>query len=283
MSARLLLVLLLAGLWLPAQAGQPCEARKPTPAALARDLEFAARVALQLDRIASASRAEVFVLARAGQDLSRYGLRYSHLGLAYRDPLAFEGRGAWRVVHKLNACGSDRSSIDRQGLAEFFSDGLHRHVAGVAALDGLPPGSRGRLMDNATLVRLHEPRYNMVAYPWGGPYQQSNQWAIETLALLADPGVDSRRTARLWLRRQGYRADVIRIDALERLGARIGAAHISFDDHPLGQRLAGRIETVTVDSVLAWVARSGLGQQLPEIGAEPSLLMPRRQVASLHL
>jgi hypothetical protein len=52
----------------------------------------------------------------------------------------------------------------------------------------------------------------MLAYPWSGPYQQSNQWAIETLALLVDPGVVSRATARDWLRRQDYRPTTLRID-----------------------------------------------------------------------
>ena len=36
-----------------------------------------------------------------------------------------------------------------------------------------------------TVVRLDEPRYNMLAYPWATQYQQSNQWAIETLAMAA--------------------------------------------------------------------------------------------------
>jgi hypothetical protein len=99
----------------------------------------------------------------------------------------------------------------------------------------------------------------MLAYPWAGFYQQSNQWAIETLALLADPGVVSRSTARDWLRRQDYRPTTLRIDAMTRLGARVGTAHIAFDDHPFNRRMAGQIDTVTVDSVFAWMERSGLG------------------------
>jgi hypothetical protein len=31
------------------------------------------------------SGADVVVIARAGQNLSEYGIRYSHLGFAYRD------------------------------------------------------------------------------------------------------------------------------------------------------------------------------------------------------
>jgi hypothetical protein len=49
------------------------------------------------------------------------------------------------------------------------------------------------------------------------------------------------------------------IDAMTRLGARVGTAHIAFDDHPFNRRMAGQIDTVTVDSVFAWMERTGLG------------------------
>ncbi|MFC5302038.1 DUF2145 domain-containing protein [Azospira restricta] len=252
-----------------AQAGQTCEARRPTVESMARDLALAASVAAELDALAANEGAEVVLLARAGQDLREYGLRWSHLGIAYRDRAALAGRGAWRVVHKLNQCGSDRSALYRQGLAEFFADGLFAHEAGVVAL-APPLAARvaAQLQDNRLLAQLHEPRYNMLAYPWSGPYQQSNQWAIETLALLADPAVRSRAAARAWLRRHDYRPDTIRLSAVKRLGARIGSAHIAFDDHPFDRRMAGRIDTVTADSVFAWAPRAG-------IGGAPRVLRPR--------
>jgi hypothetical protein len=51
---------------------------------------------------------------------------------------------------------------------------------------------------------------------------------------------------------------VLRIPAITRLGARVGSAHIAFDDHPNALRYADHIETVTVDSVLAWLERAQL-------------------------
>jgi hypothetical protein len=36
-------------------------------------------------------------------------------------------------------------------------------------------------------------------------------------------------------------------------------AHIRFDDHPNDKRFSDRIETVTVDSVFDWLARTGMG------------------------
>jgi len=259
---RLLLALAIAlVLHGAAIAGQNCEPRRPTVDSMRRDLALAASVAQQLDELAERDGARVALIARAGQDLGRYGLRYSHLGIAYRDDAALGGRGAWRVVHKLNQCGTRRSTLHRQGLAEFFGDGLHLHEAGVVLL-ARPQAATvaGRLKDDALLARLHEPRYNMLAYPWAGPYQQSNQWAIETLAMLLDSAVTSRAAARHWLRARDYRPTTLRIDTVTRLGARIGSAHISFDDHPFGRRMSGQIDTVTVDSVFAWMERAGLGE-----------------------
>jgi hypothetical protein len=62
----------------PAMAGQPCTERRLSAAELAQSLELAAKTTAALDR----SGAEAAVLARAGQNLSEWGLRYSHLAIA---------------------------------------------------------------------------------------------------------------------------------------------------------------------------------------------------------
>ena len=105
------------------------------------------------------------------------------------------------------------------------------------------------------------------------PYQQSNQWAIETLALLAEPAVGSRLQARAWLRAFDYRPATLYVSTLKRLRARIGTAHIAFDDHPFDRRMAGRIETVTVRSVFTWLQRARLAEA-------PRVLRPRRQTCT---
>ncbi len=248
---RVGLALLLLAALLPAQAGRSCEARPPEADSVQRGLELAERTAQALD----ASGATVVVLARAGQDLSRYELRFSHLGFAYRD-----GEGApWRVLHKLNECGSATADLYRQGLGEFFLDDPHEYVAAYAVLT---PEAQARLLpllrDNTRARRLHVARYNMVAYPWSGRYQQSNQWAIETLAHALSDDATTRQRAQAWLMLKGYRPTALRIAPLERLGARLTAANVAFDDHPDAKRYANRIETVTADSVLQWLERAGL-------------------------
>lgn len=239
----------------PAQAGRTCEARPLTVQALQQGLELAERTARWLD----ASGAQVAVIARVGQDLSRYGLRYSHLGLAYREMR--DGQPVWRVVHKLNQCGSDRAALYRQGLGEFFLDDLHAHEAGIVLLaPQVQAPLQALLRDDRRVAALHVPAYNMVAYPWSVRYQQSNQWAIETLALALEPQVRQREQAQAWLRLRDYRPTTLRLGALTRLGGRLTSANVAFDDHPGEKRFAGRIETVTVDSVFGWLERRGLGQ-----------------------
>ena len=95
-----------------AQAGRSCEARLPDTANVQRGLELAASTARALD----ASGARVVALSRAGQDLSRYGPRWSHFGWAYKAPAADDPqREVWRVVHKLNQCGAAIADVYRQG------------------------------------------------------------------------------------------------------------------------------------------------------------------------
>ena len=245
---------LLAAALPAAHAGRTCEAKPPQAATVQRAMELALATSKALD----ASGARVVVLARAGQDLGRYGLRWSHLGWAYRDEAG--GQPVWRVVHKLNHCGSAQAALYRQGLGEFFLDDLFEYQAGfVVPAPEVQARMAALLKDDRAVARLHTPAYNMVAYPWAQAYQQSNQWAIETLAMAEEPSATTRERAQAWLKLRGYQPTELRIGALTRLGARVTAANIAFDDHPDAKRFADRIETVTVDSVFAWLERSRLG------------------------
>lgn len=258
--AAAVLALSLAAATPPAQAGRSCEARLPDAGAVVRGLDLAERTARALD----ASGAEVVLLARAGQDLSKYGLRWSHLGLAYKETTDSGTR--WRVVHKLNHCGSARADLYRQGLAEFFLDDPHEYRAGYAVLSAeLQYGLHALLHDNRSVQRLHTPAYNMVAYPWAQQYQQSNQWVIETMAMALEPAALSRDRAQAWLRFKGYEPTTLRLGAMTRLGARMSAANVAFDDHPNHQRFADRIDTITADSVFEWLRRAGLSETLKEL------------------
>ena len=246
LAAGLLAITLAA----PARAGRPCETSPPSVASITLGLGLAERTLQALD----ATGATVVALARVGQDLSEYRIRYSHMGWAYK-----EG-GIWRVLHKLNQCGTDRAALYREGLGDFFLDAPHEYVAGIVVPR---PEVQARLLPRLKAVNLsaplHNRRYSMLAYPWAQRYQQSNQWAIEWLAASMAEGVTDREGAQRWLQEAGYQPAEIHLSALKRLGGRITRANVSFDDHPPGLRFTGRIRTVTVDSVFAWLQRSAMG------------------------
>ena len=239
----------------PAHAGRSCEASKPTAQVIERGMKLAEQTAALLDAEHAQRGTRVVLLARAGQDLSKYGLRYSHLGWAYKTV-----EGPWRVAHKLNECGTAVGQLYRQGLGEFFLDDLWRYEAVVAVPT---PEVQQRLLavlqDRGRTSALQHAPYSMVSYVWGHKYQQSNQWALETLALALEPAtIRTREQAQAWLQFKGYTPTTLRIGPLTRMGGRVGSANIAFDDHPSDKRFSDRIETVTVDSVLAWLPRAQL-------------------------
>lgn len=251
--------ILVVGMLAPmfAHAGRTCEENKPTTETIARGLTLAAHTLKALD----ASGQDVVLLARKGQDLSKYGVQYSHLGFAYRQP---DGNGghAWRVLHKLNHCGTGDAAIYRQGLGEFYLDDLWRYEAAYVVPK---PEIQKRLLalfaDNAQAAWLHQRPYSIVSYAWGQKYQQSNQWVLETLAMAMSSEVATRQEAQAWLQSQAYRPSIIRLGPLTRLGARISKANVAFDDHPPSKRFADIIETVTADSVFTWMGNANYASQ----------------------
>jgi hypothetical protein len=87
----------------PARAGRSCEDHPVTQAALTDALATGQALQTALD----ASGSDVAMIARQGQDLSKYGLKYSHAGLAFRSA---PGQ-PWRVYELLNECGTADSAL----------------------------------------------------------------------------------------------------------------------------------------------------------------------------
>ena len=241
LRALLSILMLAAG---TAQAGTACVDRPLTVDNFTRAMALAERAQTALDR----AGAQVALIARAGQDLSKYGLRYSHMAYAVRVD------GNWVVLHELNDCGTAASSLFDEGLGRFFLDGM---VAWQSRIVVPSPPVQARLaamLGSNTPLRLHQARYNMLSYPFSTSYQNSNQWVLETLAVaLSDSAQAGREEAQAWLKFAGYRPITVEIDAMTRLGARITRANIAFDDQPFERRMAGHIDTVTVESVFRFV------------------------------
>ena len=253
LRALLFSVLVLA---IPAQAGTQCSEKALSPDTVVSAFQLAQATREALD----ASGAQVVLIARAGQDLSRYGLRYSHLGFAWRD----HPKGRWVIRHELNDCGKATSALYDDGLANFFLDDMFEYQALL-----LIPNSEDQERLAATLAgpapeRLHSPAYNMLAYPYSTQFQNSNQWVLETYAAsLGGMRVRDRTRAQAWLKLEGFRPITVDIPAVVRLGARVARANVTFEDQPFERRMAGKIDTVTVDSVVRFVReRDQLSREL---------------------
>lgn len=234
----------------PAFAGQACEANEPTAEQSVKATRMAEKVLGGLDALPD----KVVLIGRVGQDLSKYGLTYSHLAFAVRQ------ESGWNVVHELNTCGTAESSLYEQGMVDFFSDTPFKYQAGIWRLQ---PRVQERLLTalrGKVAARMHGAHYNMLMYPFSTKYQNSNAWVLEVLAYAMAPSdeVATRAEAQDWLQRTGYVPTQLEIGAMTRLGARISKANIAFDDHPGELRWSGKIQTVTVASVAAYIGKQGV-------------------------
>lgn len=234
----------------PALAGRACDDTTPSTEQTLMATRMAEQVLSTLDALPD----KVVLIGRMGQDLSKYGLTYSHMAFAVRE------ESGWNVVHELNTCGTADSALYEQGMVDFFSDNPFQYKAGIWRLQ---PALQERLftaLHGKAAARMHNAHYNMLMYPFSTKYQNSNAWVLELLAYAMAPQdeVATRAEAQDWLKRTGYTPTQLEIGAMTRLGARISKANIAFDDHPGELRWNGKIQTVTVVSVISYLGKVGV-------------------------
>jgi len=239
-----------------ALAQQTCSPRYPPPTTIAAMFDMAAVTADTLDALPDV---DVAIAARGGQDLSKYGLRHSHLAFLVRNDA-----GSWDVVHLLNRCKSDSSDLYREGLVNLVGESSistdlrvgiptpEVRAALKTLLAGAAPQARA----------LHQPRYSMLAYPGSSEYQNSNQWILEVAAAAmaraaGEAPLADRDTALAWLKQKGYLPARMHIGIGKRLGARFFADNVAVTDHPASERISGNYSVVTVESVFDFLHRSG--------------------------
>lgn len=239
----------LFALALPAWAGQACEPHEVTANQSMQSLGLAKKV----EKVVDGFDDEVILIARVGQDLSKYGLYFSHMGFLVKD----HPKGRWSIVHKLNDCGTAKSAIFDEGLTNFFSDDPVKLEGGLWRLKPEVQAKLKKILLGRKAEDFHQPAYSMVAYPFSEKYQNSNGWVLEVLAFSLAPEyeADNRKNAQAWLKKEGYQPSTLELGTMTRLGARISKANIAFDDHPEELRWNGKIQTVTVKSVIDWLEK----------------------------
>jgi len=269
---------LLLAMALPAHAQSGiCKERYPTVAAEAAMFDVAWTASERLDAL---DDVDVVLAARGGQDLSRYGLRHSHLALLMRGD-----DGHWRAFHLLNRCRTDSSRLYREGLVNFIGEtGGHTDLRIGVPNAATRAALKAMLTEPAIQARvLHEPRYNVVAYPFATEFQNSNQWVLEVLAAAlaqvdGDRPIVNRSQAQQWLQAHGYLPSKLHLGLGKRLGARLFVANATTTDHPAGERISGNYSVVTVESVFDFLRQQDRLQRelsiphVPVEGAQPPAL-----------
>jgi hypothetical protein len=232
-----------------AYAGRPCNEVNQT----SNVIQQASSSAINVEKALNNSHAEVVLIARVGQDLSKYNLKYSHVGLAYKVG------NDWSILHELNTCGSAESSLYVQGLANFFLDDMFSYESRIfIPSKELQETIKTKIISNVkNAEKFHTTKYNMLAYPFSTKYQNSNQFILELLAstMSKEVNIENREQAQQWLKLAGYQPTTLNVGTGTRLGARIFKANIAFDDHPFDRRMAGMIDTITVDSIYTFVTK----------------------------
>lgn len=230
-------------------AGQPCPEKPADKREQMRNLELGTKVRDRLEQ----SGAAVAYVARAGIDLTQYGLVYSHVGLAWRD----HPKGRWFTYHLLNTCGARTSELVDQSLEDFFNVQLFTHDALVAVPS---PDAQLRLLKaffSPVAPTLHERSYSMISNPFSVMYQSSNQWVLEVsaAALAPENAIHNRLQAQNWLKANGYAPFKARVSGLLVVGSQLFSPHVRFDDHGDEENRTNLYLTTTADSAIDFVQR----------------------------
>ena len=238
------------------------------------------RVADVVRRELESSGGRVALIARSGLNLQRFGIRYSHAGIA----LKARADASWSVRQLYYACDEGRPRLYDQGLAGFLF-GTENPAAGYLSIV-LLPGPEADALERAALhrpraIELLAGRYSANAYAFGTTYQNCNQWLAELIAS-AWGGLDAGDGATLRARAQRWLADRAYAPAPVELGSRLLMFAAGFvpwvhtDDHPEDDLAALRFRTSLPASIEAFVRRQAPQAERLEICHDERRVVIRR-------
>jgi len=239
-------------------------------------LRFTAAVLREL----ASSGGQAALVSRAGTDLRRFGIRYSHAGVALKD----NPEGAWAVRQLYYVCDESRPRLFDQGMAAFLmagQSGGSTRVSIVTLPEEQERPLRQRVLDKPAALRLLAPRYSANAYAFGLAYQNCNQWVAEMLAAAWDSaaGADpdyGRERAQRWLQSQAYQPTDVQVGShgLMFVGQWVPLLHV--DDHPLEDLYALRMQVSLPDAIERFTRQRAPGAQRVELCLRDRQIVLRR-------
>ena len=260
-----------------AWAGIPtfCERSKEISAAdQDRVLRFAGVVKRELER----SGSKVALVSRAGLDLSRFGLLYSHAAIALKDNPA----GPWAVRQLYYACDESRPRLFDQGIAG-FALGAEAPTNGHMSLVFLPDEDAAPLeraaMDKPLALSLLAGQYSANAYAFGTRYQNCNQWVAELLAGAwghLDVNAAPREEAQAWLRSQGYAAGPVKVPSHAMMFAGQFVPLVHVDDHPIDDVYALALQVSVPASIETFIQHRSPKAQRVQVCHDTERIVVRR-------
>ncbi|WP_028101534.1 DUF2145 domain-containing protein [Pseudoduganella violaceinigra] len=233
-------------------------------------LRFAAVVKDELER----SGATAAVVSRAGLDLARFGLRYSHAGLA----LKANPNSPWSVRQLYYACDEARPRIFDQGMAGFVF-GSEEPDQGHLSLVLLPEAQGAALqaaaLDPQTPLALLAGEYSANAYAYSTRFQNCNQWLVELIASAWGAGTARREEAQAWLRERGYEAEPVHVGRMLVFAAHfVPMVHVR--DHPDDDLRAQTMRVSLPTSIEHFVQREAPQARRIELCYNASHIVVRR-------
>ncbi|WP_229424925.1 DUF2145 domain-containing protein [Massilia sp. Se16.2.3] len=227
-------------------------------------LRFAGVVRRELER----SGGQAALVSRAGLDLSRFGLLYSHAAIALKDNPASPPGRAPAVLRLRRIAPAPVRPGHRRLRARGGSAGARPHVAGLPARCGGGASVAAAALDKPLALSLLAGQYSANAHAFSTRYQNCNQWVAELLASawggLAG-GLDARSRAQEWLRERRYQAGPVKVPSHAMMFAGQFVPLVHVNDHPIDDIHALALQVSVPASIEAFVRQQAPNAQRVEL------------------
>ncbi|WP_051228967.1 DUF2145 domain-containing protein [Paludibacterium yongneupense] len=211
-----------------------------------------------IKHILDASGHSMALVARAGIDLDRFNLRYSHSGISLKE----SGNTPWSVRQLYYSCEQDKPMLFDQGLTGFLIDQDNKRLPFVSLVflpAPLEQDVERAALDKPLALKLLAAEYSANAYAFSTRYQNCNQWVMEILAHAEGwlpAGGDLREDAQRWLQEQHYQPTQVQVNNPFIILGGMMMPLLHTLDHPPENRSKGLFEVTMPASEDAFVQTS---------------------------